>query len=140
MKLLETLLYIALFAFLLSGYVLFAQNLAHYLQVTSIEKKYIEKERLLHEYLRWNIGHATNIITPNDTIKDTSTSTKLILQKENGEVMTVDNGTLKKFAQIKNLVFYIEDKHLVVNFNFVDEYAVKNKLRELEILLTQYSI
>lgn len=152
MKLLETLLYIALFAFLFSGYVLFTQNFAQYMQVTIRERQILEKERLIQEYLRWNIHRSVTIKSPTVI----ATSTILILQRENGEIVEIDEKDLMRFvgsaevggtkvgdtqcdleasstktynSGIQDLQFYIKNKYLVTRFKIGGVY------KEVEVYL-----
>ncbi len=141
MKLLEILLYTTLFAFLFSGYVIFAQNFSQYISIATKERWVLEKERLLYEYIRWNVHRAKSIGNPTDS----EISSALILQMEDDSIMEIDNQDLDRFmdngstytinnSHIWNLKFYLKDKYLVIDF-IIKDAQDKGVHRELEINL-----
>lgn len=79
MKIFEILLYIALLAFVFSGYVIFAGDFSKFAGNAIVDKNILLEDSLLAEYLRWNIYKKFNsyYINGANGLLNNSTSTIL---------------------------------------------------------------
>lgn len=79
MKIFEIILYIALMAFVFSGYVIFAGDFSKFSGNAIVHKKILLEDSLLAEYLRWGIykEFKSNYVNSTNRLLNNSTSTIL---------------------------------------------------------------